>query len=401
MSRRRASSLGKIDLGDTRVRSLSTSNASSDEKLASSARIHNLSIEPKSNFDLFQKMWTAYIEIAFRNSWFTPAVILCLVYSAYLFSGNYTESNPLHMFVAVSYQVGDTNQYGKGIKDLAFILYYMVFFTFLREFVMQMVLKPLSQVVGFRKAGKINRFMEQTYSIFYYGISGPFGLYIMYHSDLWLFRTDTMYATYPDLTNEYLYKVFYLGQAAFWAQQSCILILQVEKPRKDFKELILHHIITIALIWLSYVFHFSKMGLSVYITMDVSDFFLAVSKTLNYLDSPLQGPWFIVFVGAWIYLRHYINLKILWSVLTEFRTVGPYVLNFATQQYKCWISLPIVFFLIGALQIVNLYWLFLIFRILYRFVFGGVAADERSDDEDEDEDEDEDQVDKSEDDKNK
>lgn len=120
--------------------------------------------------------------------------------------------------------------------------------------------------------------------------------------------------------------------------------------------------------------------------MDISDFFLALSKTLNYLESPITGPFFVIFIGVWIYLRHYINLQILWSVLTEFRTVGDFELNWITQQYKCWISQPITFFLIFALQLVNFYWLVLIFRILYRYVFTGVSKDERSDDEDEDED---------------
>lgn len=229
--------------------------------------------------------------------------------------------------------------------------------------------------------------MEQTYSLIYYGISGPFGLYIMHQTDLWLFRTDTMYRTYPDLTNEYLYKVFYLGQAAFWTQQASVLVLQLEKPRKDFKELILHHIVTLALIWLSYVFHFTKMGLAVYITMDVSDFFLSLSKALNYLDSSLTPLFLMIFIAVWIYLRHYINLKILWSVLTEFTTVGDYTLNFATQQYKCWIAQPIVFTLLFALQLLNIYWLFLIFRILYRYVFQGVQKDERSDSDDDSEEE--------------
>lgn len=127
------------------------------------------------------------------------------------------------------------------------------------------------------------------------------------------------------------------------------------------------------------------MGLAVYVTMDVSDFFLAASKTLNYLDSPASGPFFVFFVFVWIYLRHYINLRILWSVLTEFKTVGEWELNWDTQQYKCWISQPIVFTLLFALQLLNAYWLFLIIRILYRYALGAVPEDDRSDDEEEDE----------------
>lgn len=221
--------------------------------------------------------------------------------------------------------------------------------------------------------------LEQMYAIFYCGVSGPFGLYIMYHSDLWLFKTKPMYRTYPDITNPFLFKIFYLGQAAFWAQQACVLVLQLEKPRKDYKELVFHHIVTLLLIWSSYVFHFTKMGLAIYITMDVSDFFLSLSKTLNYLNSVFTPFVFGLFVFFWIYLRHVVNIRILWSVLTEFRHEGNYVLNFATQQYKCWISLPIVFVLIAALQLVNLYWLFLILRILYRLIWQGIQKDERSD----------------------
>lgn len=89
----------------------------------------------------------------------------------------------------------------------------------------------------------------------------------------------------------------------------------------------------------------------------------------------------------WIYLRHYLNLKILWAVLTEFRTVGPFELNWETQQYKCWISQYITFALLASLQAVNLFWLFLILRILKNYIFNSVTKDERSDDEDEEEEE--------------
>lgn len=77
-----------------------------------------------------------------------------------------------------------------------------------------------------------------------------------------------------------------------------------------------------------------------------------------------------------------LNLKILWAVLTEFRTVGPFELNWETQQYKCWISQYITFALLASLQAVNLFWLFLILRILANYIFNSVKKDERSDDED-------------------
>lgn len=109
------------------------------------------------------------------------------------------------------------------------------------------------------------------------------------------------------------------------------------------------------------------------------------SKTLNYLDAYITIPYFGVFVGMWIYLRHVLNLKILWAILTEFRTVGPFELNWETQQYKCWISQYITFALLASLQAVNLFWLYLILRILANYIFNSVTKDERSDDETEEE----------------
>lgn len=82
---------------------------------------------------------------------------------------------------------------------------------------------------------------------------------------------------------------------------------------------------------------------------------------------------------VWIYLRHYLNLRILFSLFTEFKTVGPYELDWETQQYKCTLSFVITLALLSALQALNLFWLFFIIRIAYRFVVHNVAKDDRSD----------------------
>lgn len=102
---------------------------------------------------------------------------------------------------------------------------------------------------------------------------------------------------------------------------------------------------------------------------------------MNYIDSKWQGPYFSVFVVVWIYLRHYLNLRIIFSIFTEFRTVGPFTLDWAGGQYKCLLSQVISCSLLSALQALNLFWLFFILRIAYRFVFSGVAEDDRSDNE--------------------
>ncbi|KAJ5348859.1 hypothetical protein MYU51_007151 [Penicillium brevicompactum] len=407
MVRPRGSSALGVDIrGDTSAPAMSTMNEVSpiesptDQKVRITeavARIptnstqFNGSAKPKTTKRRrARSLLHRFADTCLRYTWLLPLIVMLFLLGLYAI--NPTTSNPMHSAIFLSYPQGPKTpggpiMYGKGKKDIAFVAFYTVVLSFTREFIMQQMIRPFAVWCGIRGKGKTARFMEQMYTAVYFGVFGPFGLYVMKRSTIWYFNTTAMFEGFPHREHEAVFKAYYLLEASYWAQQAIVLMLQLEKPRKDFKELVGHHIITLALIGLSYRFHFTHMGLAVYITHDISDFFLATSKTLNYLDAYITAPYFTMFVGWWIYLRHYLNLKILWAVLTEFRTVGPFELNWETQQYKCWISQYITFSLLASLQAVNLFWLFLILRILTNYIFTNVTKDERSDDEEEEEEE--------------
>ncbi|KAH6714295.1 TLC domain-containing protein, partial [Leptodontidium sp. MPI-SDFR-AT-0119] len=334
-----------------------------------------------------------YKRFALKHTWTIPLTILAIFLS--LYAVNPTSSNPIHRFIFISYAVPpsadagpDTPiQYGKGPRDIAFFLFYMVVLSFTREFIMQELLRPLALYYGIKGKGTQSRFMEQMYTAIYFGFIGPFGLYVMSRTPVWYFHTRGMYEDFPHKTNFAEFKFYYLFQGAYWAQQGCVMLLGLEKPRKDFKELVGHHIVTLALIGLSYRFHFTYMGLAVFITHDISDCFFAISKSLHYIDHPLVGPYFCFVIVAWVYLRHYINLRILFSEFTEFKTVGPYVMDWDAGQYKSPLAHYVSTALLASLQALNLFWLFLILRTGYRFIFLNQVADPRSEDEDEEEEE--------------
>jgi very-long-chain ceramide synthase len=325
-----------------------------------------------------------------KHTFIIPAVLLAIILSGY--AVNPTPSNPIHYLIFLSYELppefNDANgntQYGKGKWDIAFVGFYTIVLSFTREFIMQELLRPWARSAGLNK-NKQARFMEQVYTAIYFSFLGPFGMYVMKRTPVWYFDTQGMYESFPHKSHDAEFKFYYLFQAAYWAQQAIVLLLGMEKPRKDFKELVGHHIVTLALIALSYRFHFTYMGIAVFTTHDISDWFLATVKTLNYLDHFALAPFYGIFMGVWIYLRHFVNLKIIWSLFTTFRTVGPFELNWETQQYKCWISQYITASLLISLQALNLFWLFYIVRIAYRMLAHNVAEDDRSDDEgDEDE----------------
>ncbi|KAH8156093.1 hypothetical protein CIB48_g12156 [Xylaria polymorpha] len=282
---------------------------------------------------------------AIKHTWVLPLIIMSILGA--LYAVNPTESNPIRHFIFLSYELPlesgadptTPTQYGKGPWDIAFVTFYTVVLSFTREFIMQEFLRPLAKKAGLKSRAKQARFMEQLYTAIYFGFLGPAGMYVMSHTPIWYFNTRAI---------------------------------------KDFKELVGHHIVSLALIALSYRFHFTYMGLAVYITHDISDFFLATSKTLNYIDHWATGPYFFLFMCIWGYLRHYLNLRIIWSLFTEFKTIGPYELNWETQQYKCDISFVITLALLSSLQALNLFWWFFIVRIAYRFVVYQTADDDRS-----------------------
>ena len=58
----------------------------------------------------------------------------------------------------------------------------------------------------------------------------------------------TLGPDYPHWQMEPELKAYYLMQAAFWCQQLLVLLLGLEKPRKDYYALATHHFVTLWLV---------------------------------------------------------------------------------------------------------------------------------------------------------
>ncbi|KAI0393604.1 longevity assurance proteins LAG1/LAC1 [Xylariaceae sp. FL0594] len=289
----------------------------------------------------------------------------------------------------------DNDGYGKGPRDALFVAFYVLVLFCVREFLMGEVLRPLGRVLGINNNDDktVGRFAEQMYVAVYTGITAPVGawVYSTYYThpsspssqsqSLHFSDPHILYASYPFKAHpSALTKAYYLLQAAFWAQQVLVMALGLETRRKDFKELVVHHCVTVALVGLSYRFHFTVLGTLVFVTHDASDFWLAISKSLNYLSHPLQLPSYAVCVAAWIYLRHYVNIRILYfAVLKDFRVVGAFSMapDWEAGQFKCAVSQGVIFVLLVALQGLNVYWLGCLLRNAWRFVKRGIIGDDR------------------------
>ncbi|CCA67019.1 related to longevity-assurance protein LAG1 [Serendipita indica DSM 11827] len=277
-------------------------------------------------------------------------------------------------------------QYAKSYWDLAFVAYYIVVFSFVRQSMTIYVLKPLARHYGINKEAKLDRFAEQGYAVFYFSISTSLGIYTMYnYMPTWFYRTEYFWINYPHWQMPGTLKVYYLLQTAYWTQQFLVLVLKLEKPRSDYAELVAHHVVTLWLIFWSYLVNLTYIGNAVYMTMDVSDVFLALSKIFNYLRmEKTKTVAFAWFTCVWTYTRHYLNILILWSVWKEFDLI-PYQNKVWERERGAWLAPWMkyqIFLPLFLLQLINLFWYFLIWRILLRAIFSSTLDDERSDDED-------------------
>jgi very-long-chain ceramide synthase len=67
------------------------------------------------------------------------------------------------------------------------------------------------------------------------------------------------------------------------------MIAGLEKPRDDFIELILHHIVTAWLVGASYTVNLTQIGILIFFSMDLPDLLLSISKTINYVGLEKTG----------------------------------------------------------------------------------------------------------------
>ncbi|KZT12481.1 longevity assurance proteins LAG1/LAC1 [Laetiporus sulphureus 93-53] len=283
-------------------------------------------------------------------------------------------------------------RYAKGYLDLVFIAYYIVFWSFFRQVVTLYLCRSIANFFGIKKEAKLARFGEQGYAMVYFAIMGAWGARIMSQLPTWWYRTEYFWIDYPhwEMTPEL--KRYYLMQAAYWCQQLIVLLLNLEKPRKDYYELVAHHFVTLWLIGWSYLINLTLIGNAVYVSMDIPDTFLAFSKLMNYIQyTRTKVVSYGVFIAVWTYFRHWLNLVILYSVWTEFDLMPETSKRWSPKDgvWLVWWMKYQVFTPILLLLFLNIFWYILMLRIGLRVLQSEEASkvgDERSDDEDDDED---------------
>ncbi|WAQ86958.1 hypothetical protein PtA15_7A687 [Puccinia triticina] len=289
--------------------------------------------------------------------------------------------NPIPKFIYLSYLNPVNGLYFKGNDDIYFVSFWALLWLTFRELSIQFIWTPIGTWLGLRKnSSKLVRFAEQGWTLIYVSIFWTIGVKILseYPDPIYTLNIRQYWADHPRDSIPALTKFYYLSQAAFWIQQ--IITLNLEKPRKDHYQMLTHHLVACFLVCGSYAINFTGTGTAIHTTMDFSDILLCMAKMLNYLG----GGWmcdgmFTLFVLSWIVTRHIIFPKIIWSIYAELPLDVEWVWNPATGQFaSTWFWVGFLA-LLSFLEVLLLFWLWLILRIMWGVIVGNGAEDERSD----------------------
>ncbi|XP_069766779.1 ceramide synthase 2 isoform X2 [Narcine bancroftii] len=193
----------------------------------------------------------------------------------------------------------------------------------------------------------------------------------------WFYDTWEVWVGYPKqslLPSQYWYYVIELS--FYW---SLLFSVASDVKRKDFQEQIIHHLATIILLSFSWCANYIRVGTLVMVVHDSSDFLLESAKMFNYAGwKSLCNAIFVVFAAVFIITR---------------LIIFPFWIIHCTWVY------PVLYFppffgyyffnvMLLVLQLLHIFWAFLILRMFAKFLYSKLDGDDRSDKEESEESED-------------
>ena len=179
-------------------------------------------------------------------------------------------------------------------------------------------------------------------------------------------------------------RFYYTCSLAFWT--SCMFYLGIETRRKDFAQMVIHHILTVSLVAISLHYNLHRFGLVVLLLHDVVDIFLYAAKSFIYtrrqtIADILFGCFALVFFTARILLFPiYCVLPAYYGYYEEC-----FVTNMVAKKPTAAYLLATAPLMLSGLYVLQLFWWVMITKLIKQ-VFSGapVDKDSRSDEEKED-----------------
>lgn len=224
----------------------------------------------------------------------------------------------------------------------------------------------LRQRQAMTRVNKFTKFMECAWQCTYYTFIFFYGLYVMSDKS-WLWDIRNCWYEYPNHSVDIDVWWYYMISLSFYWSMTFTHFF--EAKRKDFWQMFIHQMVTIALITFSWTCNLTRIGTLVLIVHDCADIPLQLAKMSIYSGhKAFCDAVFAIFAILWIITRVGIYpLWIVYSTAIEAPTILPMF-----PAYYIFNSLLI------ALLLLHIYWTYLILRIIATTISKGNVEDNRS-----------------------
>eukprot|EP00126_Sphaerothecum_destruens_P002058 Sdes_comp15499_c0_seq1m4432 len=258
------------------------------------------------------------------------------------------------------------------------ILFLAVLLTLIRIFSSSLIFLPLGKYFKIELKSLV-KFPESGFKSVYYMFTWCYCYYLLFCSGSHNYFTDH-YSTWenwsPGMYIDPLLYWFYMLQLSFYIH-SIYATLVLDEIRKDFFAMMLHHFVTIFLIFFSFCCRYHRVGLMVLYVHDFCDVCLEFTKCLVYfkvrdgkhdrLMEALSNAGFAVFTISWVYFRLYLF---------------PCYALYSAFYYSILIceNISLYFFFNGmlfTLLLLHLYWFTFIVSMLFKVLLGYNVDDSR------------------------
>ena len=225
----------------------------------------------------------------------------------------------------------------------------------------------LAAKFGAKSETECQKFGMQALNFMFHLAAGAFAAMVV-RNEGWLRHPELVWAgNYREIPS--LYVAFYCVEFGYHLQR--LVALFFKERKKDFTEMLIHHVVTIALIATSFAKGYTRIGIMVMMVHDTSDILGCLAKMANAVNQKqlLIGIFFPMFM-TWFYTRLWILPMHIVPISAHHHSSG--VEGTATRF--CTICLCI-------LVVLHAYWFSLFMRMLHRVVVskGKVAEDIQED----------------------
>jgi len=213
------------------------------------------------------------------------------------------------------------------------------------------------------------KFSESAWKFLFYSSVWIWGISLALNED-YFWNTFLCIKDYPNIEMSDALQIFYLTELSFY-MSSFLCHVTIEVRRKDYWQMLLHHVAAFFLIAMSYIMKTHRYGLVLLVLHDVNDIFLELGKLFIYHNSTtIANVIFGMFIASWLTTRICLfSYKVLYSTLIE-----AYPVAVATNNIPYWIAINVLLYFLQGL---NFMWFGMMLKVLKRVICGEKIKDSR------------------------